>query len=171
MVSVIVARDSIPVDFFRPFYLHARHSLVEQKFPISIEARNRFSIVSSDYKLRISCLSNPRIGNQSVLGDCTMFSTICNFNETGVDEIIYKKRGGSIYRLQVERRGQVRLERFANNKNRVLFGRRQTPNDLFREFMPGQNCLCTPVGSNLQVNRLGRFVTRPPSLDLFRPTV
>lgn len=63
MVSVIVARDSIPVDFFRPFYLHARHSLVEQKFPISIEARNRFSIVSSDYKLRISCLSNPRIGN------------------------------------------------------------------------------------------------------------
>lgn len=37
--------------------------------------------------------------------------------------------------------------------------------------MPGQDCLCTPVGSNLQVNRLGRFVTRPPSLDLFRPTV
>lgn len=41
MVSVIVARDSIPVDFFRPFYLHARHSLVEQKFPISIEARKQ----------------------------------------------------------------------------------------------------------------------------------
>lgn len=64
MVSVIVARDSRFLSIsFAPFICTLVTASSSKSFLFRSKRENRFSIVSSDYKLRISCLSNPRIGN------------------------------------------------------------------------------------------------------------